>query len=76
MAPERFAVLRQAHALSQRALADALGVTPTYISLLESGKKHPSAALLTKIATYFRVEEDVLFLPPGRDTAPCARRTA
>lgn len=64
MAPERLSLLRQAHALSQRDLALALGVTPTYISLLESGKKHPSTTLLAKLCTYFRIEAEVLFLPP------------
>ena len=65
MAPERLVLLRQAHALSQHELATILGVRQNYISLLETGKKHASPALLQKLATYFRVEVAVLFLPPG-----------
>ena len=64
MAPARLVLLREAHELSQQALAEALGVTRVYISHLETGKKHPSSAVLSKLCAYFRVEVDVLFLPP------------
>ena len=74
MAPARLVLLREAHDLSQHALAEAIGVTRVYISQLETGKKHPSEAVLTKLCAYFRVEVAVLFLPPH----PCAHteRTA
>lgn len=73
MSPARLTLLRQAHALSQRELADAIGTTQVYISLLEGGRKHPSPTMLSKLATYFRVEVNVLFLPP---TEPCKRRAS
>ena len=71
MAPERLLLLREAHELSQRELAAALGVSDVYISLLESGKKRPSARLLDKLATYFRIKEGVLCTPPRH--GPCQR---
>jgi transcriptional regulator with XRE-family HTH domain len=74
MAPERLVLLRQAHALSQHDLATILGVRQNYISLLESGKKHPSEALLQRLAAYFRVEVAVLFLPPS--PAGCTRQAS
>ena len=43
--------LRQEKGLSQKALAEQVGVTDAYITMLESGKrKNPSLDILKKIA--------------------------
>lgn len=48
--------LRKAKALSQRALAARVGVTPAYITMLERGKKtNPSLRTLRKLAKVFGV---------------------
>ena len=43
--------LRQEKGLSQKALAEQIGVTDAYITMLESGKrKNPSLEVLKKLA--------------------------
>ena len=43
--------LRESKGLSQKALADAVGVTDAYITMLETGKrKNPSLDVLRKLA--------------------------
>jgi transcriptional regulator with XRE-family HTH domain len=43
--------LRQEKGLSQKALAEQVGVTDAYITMLESGKrKNPSLEILKKLA--------------------------
>ncbi len=43
--------LRQEKGLSQKALADQVGVTDAYITMLEGGKrKNPSLEILKKLA--------------------------
>lgn len=74
MAPERLLLLREAHDLSQRALAAQVGITPGHLSLLEAGKRHPSALVLARLATYFRIEEGVLCTPPKG--GPCPRNVS
>ena len=49
------ASFREKKNVSQKELADALGVTITYISLIENNRKKPSAALLKSAANYFGV---------------------
>ncbi len=45
--------LRRQHGLTQAALASELGISPTYVSLLEHDRRPPSAALLIKLAKRF-----------------------
>lgn len=54
--------VREARGWSQRALARELGVAPSYVSLLESGKRSPSARMLESIATTVEVPIPVLML--------------
>ena len=42
---------REAHGLSQRGLAKALGVSSAYVSLLEAGKRTPSLDYLEAFAS-------------------------
>jgi transcriptional regulator with XRE-family HTH domain len=48
--------LRQRKGVTQRALADAIGVTPAYLSALEHGRRgRPTFELLQRIAGYFNI---------------------
>ncbi len=57
--------LRRRKGITQRQLADAIGVTPAYLSALEHGKRgRPTFELLQRIAGYFNViwdDADELF---------------
>jgi|SoiMethySBSTD1v2_1073268.scaffolds.fasta_scaffold2423290_3 transcriptional regulator with XRE-family HTH domain len=81
MIPERLILLREAHELSQRALAEELGVSSAYISQVEAGKKEASNRLLTKLSCYFRLEKRILFEPLHGTWIPegpprCTRRVS
>jgi|GEM_PF-6005794 len=47
--------LRIKHNLPSISVANSLDITPTYLSLIESGKKKPSSKVLNKAATLFNV---------------------
>ncbi|MBW2459460.1 MAG: DUF2083 domain-containing protein [Deltaproteobacteria bacterium] len=49
-------LLRRQHGLTQAALASELGISPTYVSLLEHDRRPPSAALLIKLAKRFDLD--------------------
>ena len=55
-------VVRSAHGLSQRQLADRIGVSPSHLSLIESGKRNPSLKLLGEIAGSLDVPMHLLTL--------------
>ena len=55
-------VIRSAHGLSQRQLADRLDVSPSHLSLVESGKRDPSLKLLEQIAASLAVPMHLLTL--------------
>ncbi|EXR47481.1 helix-turn-helix transcriptional regulator [Acinetobacter baumannii] len=50
--------LRLKHNLQALEVATALDITPTYLSLIESGKKKPSSKVLKKAAQLFNVTLD------------------
>jgi transcriptional regulator with XRE-family HTH domain len=53
---EKIRNLRQKKSVSQAAMAEALGISPAYLSALEHGKKgKPSWSLVQAIITYFEV---------------------
>jgi transcriptional regulator with XRE-family HTH domain len=56
----RFA--RIAKSFSQMDLANIVGTSPSYLSLIESGRKEPSFGMVREIADGLGVPEDVLFL--------------
>ena len=68
----RLAGFRTAASLTQRELADRLGVTRRQIAYYESGSGRPPGALLGLLADLFRVSTDVLL---GRvvSKAPASR---
>jgi putative transcriptional regulator len=58
----RIKVYRAMHDLTQEALAKDLGVTRQTILAIEKGKYDPSLDLAFKIARYFGVSIDELFI--------------
>ena len=68
----RLAGFRTAASLTQRELADRLGVTRRQIAYYESGSGRPPGALLGVLADLFRVSTDVL-LGRGVSRVPASR---
>ncbi|NUB10646.1 helix-turn-helix domain-containing protein [Azospirillum sp. Vi22] len=60
--------LREAHGMSQRALARRAGISNALVSLIEKGKTCPFIASLKKILDSFPVELSDFFVP--RPDAP------
>jgi putative transcriptional regulator len=58
----RIKVFRAMHDLTQEALANELGVTRQTILAIEKGKYDPSLDLAFKIARYFKVSIDQIFI--------------
>jgi transcriptional regulator with XRE-family HTH domain len=52
---ESLRLLRVFHDLSQTGLADRLGISKSFLSEIESGKKEPTLNLLSRYATEFDV---------------------
>jgi transcriptional regulator with XRE-family HTH domain len=52
---------RQKYQMSLNELADATGISASYLSLLENGKTVPSIKVLDKICNFFSVHISVLF---------------
>jgi transcriptional regulator with XRE-family HTH domain len=60
---------RRAHGLSLRELADRLGVSPSLISQVETGRAKPSVSTLYAIASELNVSlDELLFNDPDRPT--------
>lgn len=56
--------LRQACGLTQRALAERLGVSSNYLSMVENGRREPSLDLMTEAARALNVPAACLFWDP------------
>lgn len=52
---------REAAGLSQRELARSVGVTPSHIAYIESGRRRPSHTLLFQLARSLRMNQQELF---------------
>lgn len=52
---EALRLVRSFHEVNQSDLADALGISRSYLSEIESGKKVPSLDLLQRYATHFGI---------------------
>ena len=57
---EKLHTLRARQGLTTRQLAPQLGVSDSYITQIELGKKTPSAKLMLKISLFFNVPLDRL----------------
>ena len=60
MLGDKIKVLREGKNVSQKELAQAIGVSDVMISLYEQGKKYPSLSTIVRIAEYFNVSTDYL----------------
>jgi transcriptional regulator with XRE-family HTH domain len=73
---DRLRQARQARGLSLRGLAEVLGVSPSLISQVETGRAKPSDNTLYALATELRISLDVLLFmdtqPPVRGEDPAA----
>lgn len=58
----RLEELRKARGISQEQLADALGVSRQTIGSLENGRYNPSIILAFKIARYFNLTIEDIFI--------------
>lgn len=56
--------LRKKHGITQEELADALAVSRQTIGSLENGRYNPSILLAFKIANYFHVSIEEVFINP------------
>jgi len=55
-------IMRTASGLKQSQIADRLGVTANYVSLVENGKREPSVSFLRQLAEIFDIPVGVFFL--------------
>ncbi len=55
-------LMRSSAGVKQHQLAEKLGVSANYISMLESGKREPSISFLRKLSTELAVPVGVFFL--------------
>jgi putative transcriptional regulator len=58
---------RTARAISQAALADALGVSRQTVNAIETGRYLPSLPLAFALAAYFDTTIEALFIPSEGD---------
>ena len=63
-------LLRAERALSQGALAEALGVSRQTINAIETGRYLPSLPLALGLARYFGTTVEALFHPEQEEIAP------
>lgn len=52
--------LRISHGFSQKSLSEKLDITTNYLCLIETSKRFPSADLIARIATEFKISKDAL----------------
>jgi transcriptional regulator with XRE-family HTH domain len=52
--------------MTQRQLAEAVGITVPYMSKIEAGRETPTEEKIRKVATALRLDPDELILAAGR----------
>lgn len=76
MISKRLKSLREDKDMSQKDLANAIGVSPSTIGMYESDKRTPDSEMLNRIADFFQVSVDYLLgrttekTPPTREYNP------
>ncbi len=60
MINEALKLTRVFHNLKQKELAEALGVSPSYLNEIESGKKQVTMEILAKYSDYFHIPSSSL----------------
>lgn len=66
MLGENLKKLRKYNGISQKSLADALGVSQSTVAMWESGKNSPEHGTFLKLCEYLGVSGDALVGPPSR----------
>ena len=61
MKNEKMCALRQKMNLSQREVADAVGISQSSYAMIEGGYRHPRKEVEKKLANFFNVTVDELF---------------
>lgn len=56
---------RERAELSRKSLAELAGVDPTYIGLLERGRRNPTLVVMAKLATALGIDLEVLVADLG-----------
>ena len=68
MKNERMCALRQKMNLSQREVADAVGISQSSYAMIEGGYRHPRKEVEKKLALFFNVTVDELFFGEDFDS--------
>ncbi len=55
-------LVRQYHRLDQKQTADKLGISPSYLSEIETGKKEPSLSILDEYQKKFGIPKSSLLM--------------
>jgi transcriptional regulator with XRE-family HTH domain len=55
-------LLRTTMGLSQKDMADKVGISPNYLSLIESGKREASTEVISQIAKTLTISKEALLL--------------
>lgn len=73
---EALKMLRVFHDLSQKELAERLGIAPSYLSEIETNKKQPTLQLLEKYAREFKIPvSSILFFAESMNDGTIRDRT-
>lgn len=62
------ASFRKQKKIDQKELAEALGISVTYISLIENNRRKPSNSLLKSVADYFGIPVSILLFTALKET--------
>lgn len=65
--------IRNGLSLTQTAMADALGISPSYLNLIERNQRPLTVQLLLKLASVYKVDLDELQGKPVVASRSCAR---
>lgn len=57
--------LRKDRQLSLKDVANELGVSDSFLSQIENGKRKPSAELIVSIADYYKIQQDPISVSLG-----------
>ncbi len=60
---EKMYQLRRQRGLTQRQVAEAVGIKQSAYAMIESGHRHPRKAIEKRLADFFGVTVDELFCP-------------
>jgi len=71
---ERIKAARKARKMTQKQLADAIGLTQNYIAMIETGRREPSERTISDICQVCGVDEIWLQTGTGEMFAPKTRR--